>query len=116
MAGARFIQFEVVGKDQKALQSFYGKLFDWSFDTNNPTAYGMTDPAVTGVTVGVGPSQDGSTGHVTGYVGVPDVDAALARAAELGGQTIMPKVSPAPGVNIALFADPEGHVIGLTEM
>jgi len=116
MAGARFIQFEVVGKDQKALQGFYAKLFDWSFDTNNPTAYGMTDPAVTGIIVGVGPSQDGSNGHVTGYVGVADVDAALARAAELGGKTIMPKFSPAPGVAIALFADPEGHVIGLTEM
>ena len=48
MAGARFIQFEVVGKDQKALQGFYGKLFDWSFDTNNPTAYGMTDRAEPG--------------------------------------------------------------------
>jgi predicted enzyme related to lactoylglutathione lyase len=48
-------------------------------------------------------------------VTVPDVDAALARASELGGTVVMPKFSPGPGATLALLADPEGHVIGLTE-
>jgi predicted enzyme related to lactoylglutathione lyase len=116
MTEARVIQVEIVGKDQVALQRYYGELFGWTFDTNNPTAYGMTDPAATGVTVGVGATPDGSAGHVTGYVTVSDVDATLARATSLGGRVIMPKTSPAPGVQIALFADPEGHILGLTEV
>ena len=116
MTEARVIQVEIVGKDQVALQRYYGELFGWAFDTNNPTAYGMTDPAVTGITIGVGATPDGSAGHVTGYVTVSDVDATLARATSLGGSVIMPKFSPIPGVHIALFADPEGHVMGLTEV
>ena len=116
MTDARVIQLEVVGRDQVALQRYYGELFGWSFDTSNPAGYGMTDPATTGVTIGVGATPDGSAGHVTGYVTVADVDATLARATALGGSVIMAKFSPAPGVQIALLADPEGHVVGLTEV
>jgi predicted enzyme related to lactoylglutathione lyase len=115
MGDQRVIQFEVVGRDGAALQDFYSKLFDWKFDTNNPGGYGMSSADQTGVTVGVGQTQDGSAGHVTGYVTVADIDAALARATELGGHVVAPKFSPGPGATIALLADPEGHVIGLTE-
>ena len=116
MTEARVIQLEVVGKDQVALQRYYGELFGWSFDTSNPAGYGMTDPATSGSPSAWARRPDGSAGHVTGYVTVADVDATLARAAALGGSVIMPKFSPAPGVQIALLADPEGHVIGLTEV
>jgi predicted enzyme related to lactoylglutathione lyase len=47
---------------------------------------------------------------------VPDVDAVLARATELGGTVVMPAFSPGGGATLALLADPEGHVIGLTQM
>jgi uncharacterized protein len=116
MADARVIQVEIVGKDQVALQRYYGDLFGWAFDTSNPGGYGMTDPATTGVTIGVGGTPDGSAGHVTGYVTVANVDATLARAVELGGTVIMPSFSPAPGVTLGLAADPEGHIIGLTQV
>ncbi|HLY13707.1 MAG TPA: VOC family protein [Candidatus Limnocylindrales bacterium] len=116
MADARVIHFEIVGKDQKALQSYYANLFGWKLDTSNPGGYGMTDPAATGVIVGVGATPDGSAGHVTGYVTVDDIDATLAKAVDLGGSVIMPKFSPGPGATIALVADPEGHILGLTQM
>lgn len=45
-----------------------------------------------------------------------DIDATLARAVELGGVVIMPKFSPGPNATLALVADPEGHVVGLTEL
>ena len=116
MADARVIHFEIVGKDQKALQSYYANLFGWKLDTSNPGGYGMSDPAETGVIVGVGATPDGSAGHVTGYVTVADIDATLAKAVGLGGTVVMPKFSPGPGATIALVADPEGHVLGLTQM
>jgi uncharacterized protein len=115
MADNKVIHFEVVGKDQKALQSFFSSLFDWKLDTSSPGGYGMTDPAATGLVVGIGGTPDGSAGHVTGYVRVADVDATLARAVELGGKVVMPKFSPDGVAQLGLVADPEGHVIGLTE-
>jgi predicted enzyme related to lactoylglutathione lyase len=52
---------------------------------------------------------------VTGYVSVADLDATLAKVVDLGGSVIMPSFSPAPGVQLALVADPEGHVLGLSQ-
>jgi predicted enzyme related to lactoylglutathione lyase len=33
----------------------------------------------------------------------------------LGGTVVMPKFSPAPDTWLAMFADPEGHVVGLSQ-
>ena len=115
MAEPRVTHFQIWGQDGKALQSYYGQLFGWKLNTDFPGGYGMTSPEQTGIVVGVGATPDGSAGHVTGYVTVDDIDATLARAIELGGSVIMPKFSPAPGSTLAHVADPEGHVVGLTE-
>ena len=115
MAENKIIHFEIVGPDQVALQGFYSGLFDWKLNTDNPGGYGMTDPAETGIVIGVGSSQDGGAGHVTGYIRVADVDAILAKATELGGTVIMPKFSPDGTAQLGLLADPQGHVIGVTE-
>ena len=115
MADAKVIHLEVVGKDGKALQRYYSELFGWKLNTDNPGGYGMTDPSETGLVVGIGSTPDGSAGHVTGYVRVADVTAALAKGVELGGSVIMPKFSPDGTSQLGLLADPEGHVIGLTE-
>ena len=115
MAKQPVIHFEILGRDGAGLQRFYGDLFGWKFNTDNPGGYGMSSGDDTGVVVGVGSSRDGGGGHVTGYVSVPDIDQALAKATKLGGTVVLPKMSPGPGATIALVADPEGHVIGLTQ-
>ena len=51
---------------------------------------------------------------MTFYVGADDPQAMLDRAEQLGGKTILP-VTELPEVTIALFADPEGHVVGLAK-
>lgn len=108
------IHFEVVGKDGPALQTFYGDLFGWHFDTNNPTGYGMVSGADSGaIGGGIGASPDGSAGHVTFYVHSDDPKAILAKVQQLGGTVIMPLTEVAPDTTIALFADPEGHIVGL---
>ena len=116
MGDNKVIHFEIVGRDAAALQRFYSDLFEWKLDTNNPGGYGMSSPDQTGIVVGVGASPDGGAGHVTGYVAVKDIDATLARATDLGGRVIMPKFNPGPNATLALVADPEGHVLGLTEL
>lgn len=111
----RVIHFEITGKDQKALQGFWGSLFGWKLDTSYPGGYGMTDPAQTGIVVGIGGTQDGSAGFVTGYVRVESIDLTLARAVELGGKVIMPRFSPDGSAYLGLVADADGHVVGLSE-
>lgn len=116
MAAGHIIHFEVTGKDQKALQGYYSDLFGWSFNTDNPGGYGMTAPDSTGPVVGIGNDPTGGTGWVTGYITVPDINATLAKATSLGGTVIMPKFSPDGTAQLAMVADPEGHILGITEM
>ena len=105
------VHVEVVGKDGQALQHFYSKIFGWQLDTNNPGGYGMYRQE--GLTGGVGATQDGSAGHVTFYVHADDPKAVLAAVEANGGRVIMPLTEVAPETTIALFSDPEGHVVGL---
>ena len=66
-----------------------------------------------GVAGGIGGSNDGGPGHVTFYVHTDDPAGTLKRVEARGGKVVMPLTEVAPGTTIALFADPEGHVVGL---
>lgn len=109
--GSHVVHFEVTGKDGKKLQSFYSDVFGWKIDTNNPGGYGMVRQD--GLTGGIGDAQQGSQGGVTFYVHTDDPKATLAKIEKLGGRVLMPLTEVAPETTIALFADPEGHVVGL---
>lgn len=114
MTEPRVIHFEILGNDQKALQSFWSDLFGLKLDTSNPGGYGMSDPAQTGIVFGIGEKR-GPVGHVTAYVRVASIDATLAKAVKLGGSVIMPKFNAGPDAVLAVVADAEGHVVGISE-
>jgi predicted enzyme related to lactoylglutathione lyase len=119
--GQPVVHFEVIGKDGKKLTSFYSDLFSWEIDANNPQNYGIVEregnvnAAGIGIGGGVGAGPEGYAGHVTFYVEVPDVEAALAKAESLGGTRMMGPDKVTDEIEIGQFADPEGHVIGLTK-
>jgi uncharacterized protein len=104
--------FEVVGKDLGKLESFYSELFGWKTQSMPEMNYAMVAKEGEGIAGGIGQSQDGGPGHVTFYVSTDDIQASLDKAVELGGTVVMPATELSQ-VTIALFADPEGHVIGL---
>ena len=110
---SKVVHFEVTGKDGKALQRFYSEAFDWKLETNNPGGYGMLRDDEQKITGGIGAAQQGSPGGVVFYVHTGDPKATLARIEKLGGRVLMPLTEVAPETTIALFADPEGHVVGL---
>ncbi len=62
-----------------------------------------------GIGGGVGDGPEGYEGHITFYIEVPDVGAALDQAESLGGKKLMGPDSPMEGLTIGLFNDPEGH-------
>jgi predicted enzyme related to lactoylglutathione lyase len=66
-----------------------------------------------GLTGGIGATQDGSGGQVTFYVHTDDPQGTLDKVAASGGRVVMPLTQVAPETTIALFADPEGHVVGI---
>src|SRR4029078_7782778 len=98
------VHFEIHGKDGKKLQDFYGKLFDWNVDTNNPMNYGMVAAGDGGIGGGITQSE---APMVTFYINVPDVAAALKKAESLGAKTVMPPMEVPRGPMIAEFSDRE---------
>lgn len=113
--GSRIVHAEVVGKDGPKLQRFYSDVFGWKQNTDLPGGYAMTDHEDSGIVLGTGPAPDGGAGWVTFYVSVDDLDGTLEKVQANGGQVVMPKFSPAADTWLAMFADPEGHVIGLSQ-
>ncbi len=111
--GNPVVHFEVVGREAQALQSFYKDAFDWQIQPAVPS-YAMALPGSEGgINGGIGATPDGSAGHVTFYVAVPDLEATLSKIESLGGSTVMGPEDVPEGPTIAMFADPEGHLVGL---
>lgn len=114
--GQPVIFFEVLGRDGDGLRSFYAELFGWKIEKSpGPMDYGMVSAGSAGLDGGVAAAADGWAPHVTIYVQTNDVQGALDRAGELGGNTIHPPMTLPSGGTIALMADPEGHAIGLVK-
>ena len=117
--GQPVVHFEVIGSDGAKLQSYYSEMFGWEMDSDNPMNYGAirrdqnTNAEGIGIGGGIAGAPEGYGGHVTFYVEVPDVEAALVKAESLGGSRIMGPDKVMEGIEIGQFSDPEGHVIGL---
>jgi hypothetical protein len=123
------VHFEIIGTDPQRLHSYYGELFGWQFDVGDGTAevvsapgnYGFIHPDTdtdgdasgAGIPGGVG----GGTGYphrTLFYVSVPDVEAALQQAEQLGGTRVSgPHHNPDGTLAVGFFTDPEGHLVGL---
>lgn len=56
------------------------------------------------------PEKEGE-GHVTFYVA--DMEAALQKAEELGGERVMGPEKVMESVELGQFRDPDGHLVGL---
>jgi len=105
------IHWEIGASDAAELRRFYAALFDW--DITGDAEYGLVSPVDGGIGGGILQTHQGMPSYMTFYVGVDDLEAALARAADLGGTTLVTPTS-IPGIGaFAMFSDPEGNVIGI---
>lgn len=107
------VYFEIMGKDRASLEEFYRAAFDWQLTPANDT-YTHVSPG-SGINGGLGKSMDGGPGYVTFYVEVGDIVDALTRVESHGGKRVLEPTQMPKGPLIALFADPEGRVVGLIE-
>ena len=117
--GQPVVHFEIIGRDGDTLRNYYAELFDWDIDANNPMKYGLvqrdgnTNSDGVGIGGGVSGGPEGYDGHVTFYVEVPDVEAALTKAESLGGTRVMGPETVMDALEIGLFNDVEGHLVGV---
>jgi uncharacterized protein len=118
--GQPVVHFEIIGQNADKLWSFYSGLFDWKINSDNPQNYGVVErednvnPDGIGIGGGVG-GYEGMGSHVTFYVEVPDVEGALKKAERFGGSRVMGPDQVTEGVEIGLFNDPEGHLVGVVK-
>jgi hypothetical protein len=103
--------FEVSGADQAALRSFYAGVFGWEL-AEPQDGYTLVGPGPGGVPGGIWDGSDEVGTYAIFYVQVADVEAAAARAEELGGKVVT-QVRPHGPVVIAHLVDPAGNRIGV---
>ena len=106
------VHFEILGKDQKLLEAFYKDVFQWEIEPVDER-YSVVK-AGTGIHGGIGARPEYS-GHVTFYIAVADIEAALERVESKGGKRSFGPHPIPDGALIAYFTDPEGHQIGLVQ-
>ena len=107
--------FEVAARDRESMKGFYSGLFEWKLNDMEAMPYTGVETGGPGIPGWIGEAPEGGEGHVTFYVEVDDVEAGLAKAESLGANRVMGPVE-IPSGEIGLFADPEGHVVGLMHM
>ena len=122
--GQPVVHFEILGRDAERTQGYYAELFGWEIEAlpfENPTRYGLvtrdgnTNAEGIGIGGGIGEAPEGYPGHVTFYVEVPDVEAALAKAERLGGTRTMGPHAVPDGPVIGLFRDADGNTVGVVQ-
>ncbi len=114
--GSAVVYFEVGGPEDQPLIDFYRELFGWGLQrVGEGINYTLIDTkGGYGLNGGLGKSGTGAPWS-TFYVEVDDVQAALDKAASLGGKTVVP-VTEIPGFGtFAMFDDPDGLLIGLSK-
>ena len=107
------IHAEIRSADPDATRKFFGDLFGWKVASEGAfPGYTFIDTGVEGGTfVAISPRQSAED-EVLFFVGVEDVDATLAKAEELGG-TITQPAQQVPGTSFGVFADAQGHKVGV---
>ena len=107
------VHVEFSAQDREAAGEFYANLFGWQIQQMPEMNYATFDSGE-GIGGGLNPvNENYPAGSVIVYIGTDDIPATLAKAEELGGQTIVPEsVIPNTGW-FALFKDPTGNMVGL---
>jgi predicted enzyme related to lactoylglutathione lyase len=105
---ARIAHFEIQGPNDDQTVAFYRELLGWPTDPRGP-GYTLIDASAAGLG---GAIADAAEPRVVLGVAVSDLDATIARVAELGGEVLMPPTDNG-WVTKALVTDPGGNQLSL---
>lgn len=114
-----FVWQELMTPDPARAGAFFGALLGWTCREVDMGHMGMYTIAshggkdLAGMMKMDGPMWDGIPPHWMAYIAVPDVDAAAAKVAELGGKVCVPPFDIAGVGRVAVINDPTGAVVSL---
>lgn len=120
--GQQVVHFEIIGRDPARLRAYYGELFGWQFQTGDATTEAVSEAGNYGFVHGStnGGGIDGGVGGGEGYeagvifyVSVPNVEAALRQAENLGGERQMGPEGTPGVLMVGQFTDPQGNLVGV---
>jgi predicted enzyme related to lactoylglutathione lyase len=123
---ARPVHFEIQAENVDRAIGFYTALFAWKFAQWDQEKYLLIttgEKGTPGIDGGLmprpapgGPAEMAAVNAFVCTVDVADLDATLARVAELGGRVVVPRM-PIPTVGYLAYAkDTEGNVFGMMQM
>jgi predicted enzyme related to lactoylglutathione lyase len=113
--GHPVVHFELHSRQSDALRQFYAELFGWKLGVVPDGSYALvdTDAGGAGIRGGIAQGREGLHG-VMFYIQVPDIEAHLERVRAAGGSVLVARTE-SPSVTTAIFTDPDGNTVGLTE-
>lgn len=100
--GAPIVFFDIAGPDAVKLKDFYASNFGWDIAPSNM----IQTPQLQGTL-----RQDPPEKIL--YIGVTDLDAAMAKVKASGGTIETPKLPTPTGEQFVLFKDPAGNRMGM---
>jgi len=107
------VHAEIRSENPDATRQFFADLFGWKVASEGAfPGYTFIDTGVQGGTyVAISPRQSAED-EVLFFVAVDDVDATLRKAEQLGGTIVQP-AQHVPGTSFGVFADTQGHKVGV---
>jgi len=107
------VHAEIRSADPDATRQFFADLFGWKVASEGAfPGYTFIDTGSDGAPyVAISPRQSAED-EVLFFVAVDDVAATLARAEQLGGRIVQP-AQQVPGTSFGVFADAQGHRVGI---
>ena len=113
--GQPVVHWELWSKDPESAATFYQKVFDWKIQHMPEMNYRIVETGGQGgINGGIMKPQDGPwPGNMAFYINVDDLAAYRKKIVDAGGRIIMEE-QEVPGMGrFALFADPDGRVLGI---
>jgi predicted enzyme related to lactoylglutathione lyase len=122
---SRLVHFEIYSENPERAAAFYGGLFGWTFTKwSGPMDYWLiatgpdTQPGINGgmlVRRGPGPVEGQAVNAFVCTIGVGDLDATLAKLADLGGSVAVPRMAVPQVGYLAYAKDPDQNIFGILQ-
>jgi predicted enzyme related to lactoylglutathione lyase len=111
---APVIEWQILATDPKAVADFYGQLFNWVVDAENPLGYRrISSGGSSGVSGGIWPAPQTDRNFVQLFIAVEDVAKHHDQAQHLGAKSIVPPQMLPDGDELAIMLDPFGMAFGI---
>jgi uncharacterized protein len=113
---APVVHWQIVTNDADATAAFYRDVFGWKITTQNALGYRQVDTGDGGLKGGFWPAPPTAPSLVQLFIGVPDVERAVADATLRGAKIIIPATTLPDGDVMAVLLDPAGISFGIVRV